>query len=740
MTISKTIEKLSLNSYLLDQMIKVAGYKFQSPPLNYLRTRFRAFVLINLLLAIVSADKILSYQCPQVNQTLQVPSSQTIRLLRTSTGYLCTLSEILNGSGLSPIARSYDGNDWENVAGPYRTTPISCTQAYCDILVPIANSNTIQFVLVSFDHSLPSIDIVARFLEQTTFGTTRADIESVRLQSNSFGNLPRAFTEWVQNQIYNVDQTSHREYWRLRMSSRQIYQGHEGGPTHPCQARSQWRRASFTDKDSNQIVQTAYTNGRFPLLINGNLRTVVDQTFFQSSNISFNVNQSMNFTLCQDIEDFVGGRLTLKIAQQTTCVTFKNPPIYFQLSDPHPSLVVSLPDIASGNAIVSRYINSTPENIYINNSLSSDVCKSIPLMICCNGEGSVFGLMSTGQYMIFDPRLVFRTNSIDAPLSDGGGTTILATDNNAQCANAPRTFLNEKYCSMSTASAACSSSTIPDVSIVLSTSTVTSFFNATAEQLFIYIVDGLRIDDDLSISSPCVQGAISRWRRVQTATCVTNVQTDTASLFQQLISQSSDSNSNVRDIILPMKFSCNASDSSRKTFVVRNGSECWSSTHPDNLNVYDFTYWTLDGTHPGNVAKLDLGMVNPITKFAASGSSTLYYPQNHSMERWQINKNIFPFIGRYSDTVAFSDLPDYLRQNYIASGLGWTSGPAYTGSVVCGSPGEIANKVESFPAFDIARSPEQDTTSQEDFVQQRKTVWTMIVLQSPDQLRQRMAW
>jgi hypothetical protein len=176
------------------------------------------------------------------------------------------------------------------------------------------------------------------------------------------------------------------------------------------------------------------------------------------------------------------------------------------------------------------------------------------------------------------------------------------------------------------------------------------------------------------------------------------------------------------------------------SLIIKIGSDCWTTTHPDNLNIYDFTYWTLNGTHPGNVAQADLGMANPIMKFALQGSSTLFYPESHPMERWQINKNIFPLIGRFNDTIAFSDLPDYLRQNYIALSFGLTSDSISAGRIVCGSPGEIANKVESLTSFDITRSPEQDSTSQEDFVQQRKTVWTMIALQSPDQLRQRMAW
>jgi hypothetical protein len=429
--------------------------------------------------------------------------------------------------------------------------------------------------------------------------------------------------------------------------------------------------------------------------------------------------------------------VSVKLGTGTQCVIVQggNPPVNFESSDPQPNRVLVLPDIASGSIIVSRSFNATPENIFLVDSLSNDICAKIPQMICCNGQGSVFGLMSTGQYMIFEPRLIFRSNTIETPLVDGGGGTVLATDYNAQCANAPRTFLNEKYCFMSNSTISCSPSNSPDGSIVLSNTSITTFFNATTGHLYIYVIDGLRIEDDSSIPPPCTVGTISRWRRQQTDKCITNAQADTAALFQQLITQSTDTSTIIRDIIFPSQSSCNTLDMARKMLKIQIGPDCWITTHPDNLNVYDFTYWTLNGTHPGNTA-----LTNPIGKFAVAGSSTLLYPKGHSMYRWNINKDIFKLIGRYNDTIAFTDLPDYLRQGYIADAFGLTSGPVSSGSVVCGSPGEVANLVESYPAFDITRSPEEDTASMNDFIQQRKTVWTMVVLQSPDQLRQRMAW
>ena len=54
----------------------------------------------------------------------------------------------------------------------------------------------------------------------------------------------------------------------------------------------------------------------------------------------------------------------------------------------------------------------------------------------------------TGQveFLLFDPKLVLRDNTVENPLPDGGGLTHYESDSKTWCANAPRSFLNEDHC------------------------------------------------------------------------------------------------------------------------------------------------------------------------------------------------------------------------------------------------------------------------------------------------------
>ena len=58
--------------------------------------------------------------------------------------------------------------------------------------------------------------------------------------------------------------------------------------------------------------------------------------------------------------------------------------------------------------------------------------------------------------------------------------------------------------------------------------------------------------------------------------------------------------------------------------------------------------------------------------------------------------------------------------------------------VVCGSRNEVGNGVNRESIFNFAESAETKSNAQ--YANQKKNVWSMIALGSPDQLRQRVAW
>lgn len=77
---------------------------------------------------------------------------------------------------------------------------------------------------------------------------------------------------------------------------------------------------------------------------------------------------------------------------------------------------------------------------------------------------TIFGRWN-GMDLVYDARLVLETNTVENPLPDGGGTAVLETNGQMTCSNAPRSFINEDHCVLSTAETACSSE-VPSVRTV----------------------------------------------------------------------------------------------------------------------------------------------------------------------------------------------------------------------------------------------------------------------------------
>ena len=119
------------------------------------------------------------------------------------------------------------------------------------------------------------------------------------------------------------------------------------------------------------------------------------------------------------------------------------------------------------------------------------------------------------------------------------------------------------------------------------------------------------------------------------------------------------------------------------------------------------------------------------------------------MNRWWSRKSNFGYLGRLYDEVHFYDLPQELRTitatseyfGFVASAIEYSDS---NGVVVCGSPNEISNEPSlggrvDRGAFDSYNS-DLKSTATEDFVKQKRIVWTLAALTAKDQLRQRVAW
>ena len=211
-----------------------------------------------------------------VSLTIPIPQQGT------TASSLCTLVQVSderNGKEfIRPIARSYNGHDWEATAGPHAgLVDIECSAQKCSVQFP-ATSEEATYQLTSFEGpSYSSQDLAARFLEQTTFGATLQEISNLAASSSQ-----NNFSAWIQNQIEELPVVSHRALWRHRLNARFKVHSPLGPVTQACAAGTRYRWTAFSIKDLTKtlIIETIQTNQKRSLAVDGYVRTVVDADLY----------------------------------------------------------------------------------------------------------------------------------------------------------------------------------------------------------------------------------------------------------------------------------------------------------------------------------------------------------------------------------------------------------------------------------------------------------------------------
>ena len=181
-----------------------------------------------------------------------------------------TRSTISADYNIIPVARSYNNNDWERVAGPYDSKlQIS---GCCSLTIPTNvhgmtnDSSKFQLLLMSFSTSLTSKEEVSRFFQQATFGPTKHMIDSW----NYSQDLQSGMKDWVSSQMNETKTpiTSHREYFRQRMDGQAFFQARSRyyGPKFPCDEFSRWRDYTFDRNDWGKIFYVSGAGGGLLLI------------------------------------------------------------------------------------------------------------------------------------------------------------------------------------------------------------------------------------------------------------------------------------------------------------------------------------------------------------------------------------------------------------------------------------------------------------------------------------------
>ena len=369
-----------------------------------------------------------------------------------------------------------------------------------------------------------------------------------------------------------------------------------GTADHPCDLHSRWRRISFVRTD---IVRNSITgdtsrlkyivgDGPFELKLNGWTRTIVQNfTINRSGYSGYTFDPDFGYEICDFAQERIGGNFFFRL-EDGSCVSAENPVINLDGYESNIGEVFNLPD--DSLEAIDEWWTDGQELIYLlgtrlfDDPSFSTICSGLP-SVRQFWDKPVFGKLSDGTWLMFDPRLDLDTNTPTSPSPDGGLASQTASGGMTLCSNAPRTFLNENECQLS--SDACKPSWNNQFEIMLLNSTISSINTITGR--YVYAIKGLLVKyDGIVLDHPCTPGLRSRWEPKNIDGCnPTPLYSNTTLSLSKLISESGDNNPYIRDIFFPEEGQlCDPADTEPEIEIVVNG-ECWIRVHDEHMSVFD---------------------------------------------------------------------------------------------------------------------------------------------------------
>jgi len=679
--------------------------------------------------------------CPSAGSTATQLAAGTVMIGVSAQDTVCTLTMVtMDGSRVVksvPLARSYNGDGWEvaggDIASKRYTNGFLCYSQGCQIDLPALDPD-VQYHLASYSHSLNRRDEMARFLETATFGGTSTEIEQLTSSAKSLGNDNYgAIVEWFKSQSDNevTSLTSHRKFWRERVSPRIPTATNVGSPDHACDKDSRWRSFAFVRNDFVWWMRKELHvkgSGPYTLFLDGVLRTSVEN-FWLKKNETYSFDPDFAYIVCRSPEEKVGGRLWITL-EDGICEEVENPAVSLKGIATEATYIL---DLLQNNLRLVDVEISQGGDYLLNSELLSNTCDGIP-KVPDIGDEPIFGKVSDDMWLQFDPRLELGQNTFGSPLPDGGKRTQVGSGGASYCSNVPRNFWNEDKCELS--SNACQTTSAANaVEVFLNNKTISELNNLVTGR-FVYTIKGVNVVDKADesmfptkLAHPCTPELRSRWLHKENCN-PTQIYSGTNASLQELLGEGGDSNPYIRDIYFPeIGMSCNSTDTNPEIEIEVDG-QCWQRVHGDFMSIYDMTYWV--GKHPGGPDK--------ITAFADNNGTTLTFPnaKGHTMDRWETNKQKFTYLGRFGDFLKIQDLSNELRTENVTNYFD-PPDASNSGVLVCGSYGEVANikKAEGF-VFDTSGT--DFSTASYNAGEDKMNVWYMVALTANDQLRQRIAW
>lgn len=345
-----------------------------------------------------------SVQCPdQVDSsfsfTLDVPvGNVSVDIPVTQDSTLCTLVEVsADGKFISPMARSYNGWDWESTAGKYAgELDIDCGQGTCNISLPPLPEGA-SYELTSFEEpSYSRLELAARFLEQATFGPKKDEI----LSFSSASNLELA--DWIQEQQEDVSPMSHRALFRKHLNARSEVNGPLGPVTQPCQRGTRYRWTAFSVKDTDKTLSIETRTGtggeKKVLSVDGYIRTVMDSpaAIFRNDRLQPYDWQDGQYRICFIFEEEQEGNSVVIVeTSEFGCVPiifsivrsgslepeyYSNPPIVFDRDiGVEPNILIDIPPSGARpiDAVYFEEFEPQRRELIVSQNIADSVCTQV---------------------------------------------------------------------------------------------------------------------------------------------------------------------------------------------------------------------------------------------------------------------------------------------------------------------------------------------------------------------------
>ena len=329
------------------------------------------------------------------------------------------------------------------------------------------NPADFAYVLLTTSHDLKDKrEMRARFLQQATFGPTKADLDNWETNFGPSTDIT-SYENYLVDQFRNQPMTLNREYFRSHLDWSMKDEAVENGsiaPRDPCAQYSRWRDYAITGDDYSKDfdVTEILVDGvnKYLITVENEPRTVVDT--FSSTDGAYA--GPGTYAFCYSMGEGIGEPVRFQKAAGSVCKILNNPKIYLppQVVNDHTLALryIDLPAMASFEAIdgvfaEDRQLWKVGTSYRLLEAMNDPVCDTFQTTEDQIDYRNIIGKVAGSDDMFhYDGYGQAEENSITNPLSDGGLSKLKfanvgANGNKITCANVAMDFTNIDGCRLS---------------------------------------------------------------------------------------------------------------------------------------------------------------------------------------------------------------------------------------------------------------------------------------------------